>query len=131
MEPLAEIAKQLKEFRHENSEQLKELRSEIAELKKQQGEILAELQSGKHVQHPAGGETVRRDKAQPATLQMYCSQCLELRPVSGVKRVMLRDGSRAIEGQCVVCGTTAFRKTSISGVLIGEAASFRVGPQED
>lgn len=131
MEPLAEIAKQLQEFRRENSEQLKELRSEIAELKKQQGEILAGLQSGKRLRHPAGGETVQKDRGQPATLEMYCSKCLELRPVAGTKRVVLPDGSTAIQGQCAVCGTRAFRMTSMSGVLIGEAASARVGRQEE
>lgn len=120
MEPLVEIAKQLQE-----------LRSEIAELRQQQGEILAELQSGKRLRHLAGGETVQKDRGQPATLQMYCSQCLELTPVVGAKRIMLPDGSMAIQGQCVVCGTTAFRMTSMSGVLIGEAASTRVGRQGD
>lgn len=120
MEPLAEIAKQLQE-----------LRREIAELKKQQGEILAELQSGKRLQHVTGGETVQKEREQPATLEMYCSQCLELRLVAGAKRVVLPDGSTAIQGQCVVCGTTAFRMTSMSGVLIGEAASTRVGRQQD
>ncbi len=120
MEPLAEIAKQLQE-----------LRREIAELKKQQGEILAELQSGKRLQHVAGGETVQKEREQPATLEMYCSQCLELRPVARAKRVVLPDGSAAIQGRCAVCGTTAFRMTSMSGVLIGEAASTRVGRQQD
>jgi len=120
MEPLAEIAKQLQE-----------LREEIAELKKQQGEILAELQSGKPLQHVAGGETVQREREQPATLQMYCSQCLEMRPVAGAKRVVLPDGSTAIQGQCAFCGTTAFRMTSMSGVLIGKAASTRVGLQQE
>jgi hypothetical protein len=120
MEQLAEISKQLQE-----------LREEVAELKKQHSEILAELQSGKRVQHVAGGETVQKEKEQPATLEMYCSQCLELRLVAGAKKVVLPDGSTAIQGQCAVCGSKAFRMTSMSGVLIGEAASTRVGLQED
>ena len=126
MEPWAEIAKQLQAFRRENSEQLKELRSEIAELNRQQGEILAELQSGKRSQHPEGSETVQEDKAQLATLEMYCSQCLQLRLVVAPKQVVLPDGSAAIQGQCAVCGTTAFRMASMSGVLIDEAASARL-----
>ena len=131
MEPLAEITKRLQELRREISEQLNELRSEIAELKKQQGEILAELQSGKRLQPIAGAETVQKERGQPATLKMYCSQCLELTPVAGGKRILLPDGSTAIQGQCAVCGATAFRMTSMSGVLIGEAASARVGRQQD
>jgi len=115
MEPLAEIAKQLKG-----------LRSEIAELHRQQGEILAELQSGKRLQHPEDGETVQEDEAQLATLEMYCSKCLQLRLVVAPKQVVMPDGSAAIQGQCAVCGTTAFRMASMSGVLIDEAASARL-----
>jgi hypothetical protein len=131
MEPRAEITKQLQEFRREISEKLKELRKEIAELRKQQGEILAELQKGKRVAHREVAEAVQKDERQPATLEMYCTQCLEMKPIVKPKRVLLPDGSAAIQGDCSVCGTTVFRMTSMSGSLVDEAASSRLGRQHD
>jgi hypothetical protein len=131
MEPRAEITKQLQEFRREISEKLKELRKEIAELRKQQGEILAELQRGKRVAHREVTEAVQKDERQPATLEMYCTQCLEMKPIVKPKRVLLPDGSAAIQGDCSVCGTTVFRMASMSGSLVGEAASSRLGRQHD
>ncbi len=130
MEPLAEISKQLQEFRRETSEKLKELRKEIAELRKQQGEILAELQKGKRLVRREHTEAVQKDEGQPATLEMYCTHCLEMKPIVKPKRVLMPDGSAAIQGDCSVCGTTIFRMTSMSGSLMDEAASTRLSRQQ-
>jgi hypothetical protein len=136
MEPMAEITKQLQEFRREISEKLKELRKEIAELRKQQAEILAELQKGKRVvrreaPEAVQKEAVQKDERQPATLEMYCTTCLEMKPIVKPKRVLMPDGSAAIQGDCSVCGTTLFRMTAMSGSLVDEAASSRISRQHE
>ena len=131
MEPPAEIPKQLQQFRREISEKLNELSKEIADLRKQQGEILTELRQGKRLAHREGTEAVKKDEGQPATLEMYCTHCLEMKPIVRPKRVLMPDGSAAIQGNCSACGMTVFRMTSMSGSLVGEAATTRLSRQQD
>lgn len=141
METWEKLAKLLKELRQENSKQLKELSKEIAEVKESQRQILAMLQarraqgSARRAAEEAKGDEERvrvdEEKAQPPGLEMYCSECFELRPIVEPKSVQLPDGSTATQGKCAVCGSTVFRMASMSGVLLTDATSARLRHQRD
>jgi hypothetical protein len=145
MGPKADISKQLLDFMSETSKQIKELRREIAELKKQQADMLTELRSPSYSNsageknrameekaqiRPEKGQTPEV-KGQAVEFKMYCTQCLEMKTIAAPKRVMLPDGSMAIQGRCADCGTAAFRMTAMSGTLMDRAAAARLGAIQD
>jgi DNA repair exonuclease SbcCD ATPase subunit len=120
MERLDEIAKQLKEFRRENAKQFGELRNEIAELKQKQSEILSKLGSGEPPRREDKKKVVEEKREAERSLEMYCADCFELRPIIEPKRIELPDGSIATQGRCSVCGTTVFRMATMTGVLTSD-----------
>lgn len=44
-----------------------------------------------------------------AELQAYCVKCKEKRDITDPHEVTLKNGNRAAEGTCPVCGTKLFR----------------------
>ena len=145
MGPKVEISKQLQDFMSEMSKQVKELRREISEVKKQQADILTELRSPSYSNGAGKTDKAREErprtreeksrageeKNQAAPFRMYCTHCLEMKPIAAPKRVILPDGSMAIQGRCADCGTTAFRMTAMSGTIMDRAATARLGSIND
>jgi len=138
MGPRTEPSKQLQEYLSDIAKQLKELRAGVSELKKQQAEILVELRSQPRAvsvdnKGQPGEEKVRtrEEKAPAAAFKMYCTQCLEMKPIAAPRRVIMPDGSLAIQGKCADCGTTTFRLTEMSGTIMDRAATTRLGRIED
>jgi hypothetical protein len=145
MGPKADISKQLQDFMSETSKQIKELRREVAELKKQQADILTELRSPSYSSDAGEKNRAKEEKVQIKTekgqttegqgqaieFKMYCTQCLEMKTIAAPKRVMLPDGSMAIQGRCADCGTAAFRMIAMSGTLMDRAAAARLGSIQD
>ncbi|MBE3561877.1 MAG: hypothetical protein IMW89_22045 [Ktedonobacteraceae bacterium] len=39
----------------------------------------------------------------------YCVKCKEKREMKGAHEITMKNGKRAMQGQCVVCGTTLNR----------------------
>ena len=131
MEASEKAVQQIQEFRREFAKQVKELKGQISELKKVQSEILDILKAEEPVKQAeikrAGDkQAAPEEKKQPVTMQMYCTHCLEMKPIVAVKKVLMPDGSTAIQGNCSECGTKSFRMTSMSGTLVDEAAISRL-----
>ena len=131
MEASEKAVQQIQEFRREFTKQMKELKAQINEIKKVQSEILGILKAEEpvkqaEVKRAEDRQTAPEEKKQPATVQMYCTHCLEMKPIVAVKKVLMPDGSTAIQGNCAECGTRSFRMTSMSGTLVDEAAISRL-----
>jgi hypothetical protein len=55
--------------------------------------------------HPLGSNV----PAAVETVEAYCVKCRNKRPVQDPKEVVTKNGRRALEGTCPVCGVRLFR----------------------
>ena len=56
--------------------------------------------------HQIGWRSVRKGVVMPtATQEAYCVKCRTKRPIKNAQETTMKNGRRALKGQCEVCGT--------------------------